>query len=260
MALRSGFPLCLVAQCALLVAFLAPVAARATSCTSGPTQTCFTNEGGNATSQGTGFNTTFSLTDSPVSSIGWKTSGNLGTFSFATGDLTSGTLAGNATFSSTGSSFTLMGGTYNGTTGVIFSGVFTGPITWTLVNPGCGGSGDGGGGCTYDLSGNLLGTWYPNGPFKNVAGGTIQLFFNSSGPYAGGIIQDSGGFSYAATPLVTPEPGTLLLMATGLVSFEWIGRHKIRPRSVSPAVTTSGRLAWQSPNTPFGGLHARITR
>ncbi|MFZ0772521.1 MAG: PEP-CTERM sorting domain-containing protein [Candidatus Sulfotelmatobacter sp.] len=235
MALRPGFSLRTAANYALLVAIvalLAPIAARADTCLSNSTETCFTNTDGNASTHGSGSSTTFSLTGSTITGIGWKTYGNLGDLSFTTGDLMTGpaSLKTNATFSDTGSTFTLAGGTYNGITGTIFTGAFSSTISWTLVGGACAGTV-----CTYDLSGQVVGTWYPNGPFAHVGGGTIQLYFKSNGPYTGGPIQDTGGVSYVLTPLVTPEPSTLGLMGTGFVGIGLLGRRKLKAKGGPPA-------------------------
>jgi hypothetical protein len=60
---------------------------------------------------------------------------SLGSVSFSTGALTSGSLRWGGTFSATGSTFVVIGkGKYGEPKGTIFSGSFVGPITWTLTS------------------------------------------------------------------------------------------------------------------------------
>src|ERR1700691_311361 len=92
--------------------------------------------------------------------------GSLGSVSFTTGALASGSLAAGGTFSSTGSSFIVTGkGGYGEPKGTIFSGTFVGPITWTLTSP------PGVRNLTYTLSGTIQGMLY-NG--RMVTGTTTQ--------------------------------------------------------------------------------------
>jgi hypothetical protein len=237
MALRSRFSPPVAAQCALLaclLASLAPVAARATTCQSNSMETCVSNTDGNPMSNGTGSSTTFSLSGSEVTGIGWKT-GNLGRLNFTTGDLTAGSLMTGGTFSATNSTFKVTGSYNNIHNGTIFSGSFTGPVTWTLIN---GGTGPGDctattGSCEYDLTGNLAGKWYPNsGAGANVTGVTIQLYFKTTNGYyhGGGSLTDIGGYSNLNTPLATPEPGELGLMGTGFVGIGLVIRRKMKAK------------------------------
>ena len=61
--------------------------------------------------------------------------GSLGTVTFTTGDLVSGTIAGGGIFSHLDSSFVVVGdGVAGAPKGPVFAGVFDGEIHWTLVS------------------------------------------------------------------------------------------------------------------------------
>jgi len=226
MTLRSGFSPRSVVPLALLgiLAFFAPVSALANSCPSTSTDTCFINEDGNGSASGTGIGSTFSLSNSALTQIGWKTGSSLGHLTFTTGAMTSGSYASGATFSATGSSFVIKGTYNNISNGIIFSGAFTSPITWAVVGTCIAGQT-----CTYDLSGTIAGTWYANRG-GSVSGATIQLYFTTTGPYNGGkqAITDVGGISYVNTPTVTAEPASLALMGTGLLGVGFVARRRVK--------------------------------
>ncbi|MGB9073183.1 MAG: PEP-CTERM sorting domain-containing protein [Terriglobales bacterium] len=139
---------------------------------------------------------------------------SLGTVSFATGALTSGSLLGGGTFSDVGSSFNVMGNGLQGVPkGSIFSGSFVGPITWTLVshvhkqfN--------------FQLTGNLQGQLW-NG--VTVTGSTTQNVIGYLGQLQNGVGHLQGGTSV----FITPEPGTLALLGTGLVGIASVVRRKL---------------------------------
>ena len=93
----------------------------------------FTNSGGILT----GNNGGLALTGSTLIAVnglggGLITGNNLGTLSFSTGALSSGTLQMGGTFAA-GSTFNTGNGTSGIPNGVIFNGSFTGPVTWTLI-------------------------------------------------------------------------------------------------------------------------------
>jgi hypothetical protein len=100
---------------------------------------------------------------------GLITGTDLGTLSFSTGNLSSGSLHMGGTFPA-GGMFNITG---NGTSGIpngmIFNGSFTGPLTWTLVTLTNGTH-------NYTLTGSLVGTWQ-NG--TTVNGATVQLTINT---------------------------------------------------------------------------------
>jgi len=233
MTLRSGFsPKCVV-PLALLGAllFLAPAAALANSaCPAGSQFTCFSNTDGSGSASGTGTGSTFSLSGSELTQIGWKNSGNFGKLTFTTGALSVGSFQTGGSFDSAGSSFVLTGSYNNISNGTIFKGAFTGTITWQFQ--GCTGPGNTGI-CSYDLSGTISGTWYPNSGSAgtSVSGATVQLFLKTTnGLYTGkgSQISDVGGVSFVDAPLVTAEPASLALMGTGLLGVGFLARRKVK--------------------------------
>ena len=191
-----------------LLALALPVATFASS------NVDFTNSGGLLT----GTNAGLSLTGSTVIAInglygGGLVTGNLGTLSFSTGALTSGDLQMGGTFAA-GGTFTITGnGTSGIPNGVIFSGTFSGPVTWTLITLPNGTH-------NYTLTGVLSGTM-SNGAQAN--GVTVQLTINTGKKFFNGTTSISSG----DTNIVVPEPGTLGLLGTGLVGIAGLVRRKL---------------------------------
>ena len=140
--------------------------------------------------------------------------GNLGTVSFSTGALLTGTLAGGATFSGTGSTFTVAG---NGTSGVpnsvLFSGSFVGDVTLTET-----------------------GTSLHNYFLTGVVSGTLAGGGSASGPVVLNFVTGKGWMGEAITigsidttvQTVVPEPGTLGLLGTGLIAVGGLVRRKMK--------------------------------
>jgi len=95
--------------------------------------------------------------------------GDLGGITFSTAGLTSGNLQMSATFDAGGSFIVTGNGTGGIPNGQIFSGTFTGLVSWTLVTLANGTH-------NYMLSGSPSGTWY-NG--STVYGATVQLTINT---------------------------------------------------------------------------------
>jgi len=182
----------------LLLTLALPIAAFASS-------TDFTNSGGKLTGSSSGL----SLTGSELIAINGLgvglITGDLGTLTFTTGALTSGSLQMGGTFAA-GGSFVITG---NGTDGIpdgtIFSGTFTGGETWTMVTLANGTH-------NYTLTGSLTGWWYNGAP---VNGATVQLTINTGKGYFNGSTKISSGDTNIST--VIPEPGSLTLLGTGLV-------------------------------------------
>jgi hypothetical protein len=138
---------------------------------------------------------------------------SLGSVSFSTGALVSGSIVTGGTFSDVGSSFLVTGkGNQVPHKGTIFTGAFVGPISWTLVAAN-------GASRTYELSGAIQGTLW-NG--RVVTGTTTQTIHSTPGQITLGVGHIRAGQSH----LLTPEPGTLGLLGTGLVAIAGMLRRK----------------------------------
>jgi hypothetical protein len=163
------------------------------------------NSGGTLAGSASGM----SLSNSILIKYGGIVGPNLGTMSFTTGALTSGSLKMGGTFAG-GGSFTIMGNGKDGVPkGVIFSGTFSGPVSWTLVTLANGTH-------NYTLSGAVAG----NGG-GNAA--TIQFTINTGKGYFHTKARISSGDTNVST---TPEIGTLGLLGTGLVGITGLIRRR----------------------------------
>ena len=194
----------------LLLGLTLPIAAFASS------QVDFTNSGGTLA----GLDSGLSLSNSTLIAVnglyggGLVTGSNLGTLTFSTGALTSGSLQTGGTFAA-GGSFIISGNGSNGIpNGVIFTGTFSGPVTWTMVTLANGTH-------NYTLTGAVSGA-FPSGFQTN--GATVQLTINTGKGFFNGSTQVSSG----DTNIVVPEPGTLSLLGTGLISLGGIVRRKLK--------------------------------
>src|ERR1700724_2580939 len=141
---------------------------------------------------------------------------SLGSVSFSTGALTSGSIAAGGTFSSSGSTFIVTGSGKGLPHGAIFTGSFTGPITWTLTSKV-------GATLTYTLSGTISGMLYTG---RMVSGTTTQTIYSTSGQLSQGI----GHIRAGGTTLAVPEPNTLLMLGTGLGAMAGLFRRKFSHR------------------------------
>ena len=130
--------------------------------------------------------------------------------------MTSGSLTTGGTFAG-GGSFVITGnGTGGIPTGVIFSGSFSGPVTWTEVTSGPNGA------IYYTLRGAISGTWY-NGTMVN--GATTQITFNAGKNGFTGSVGLGSGDTVITT---VPELGTLGFIGTGLVGLGGAVRRKFK--------------------------------
>jgi hypothetical protein len=178
----------------------------------------FTNSGGTLAGSSDGM----SLSGSELIAVnglngGGLITGGLGSVSFSTGSLIAGgSLQMGGSFNG-GGSFDIVG---NGTNGIpnttIFSGSFSGPVTWTLITLANGTH-------NYTLTGSITGTWY-NGSL--VQGATVQLTINTGKGFFNGTTTISSGDTNIVTTV--PEPGTLGLLGTGLIGLAGALHRKLK--------------------------------
>jgi hypothetical protein len=138
----------------------------------------------------------------------------MGSVSYATGALDSGSIWTGGTFSSVGSYFDVVGmGKYGEPKGPIFTGSFVGEIDWTLVSSSKFLH-------IYDLTGNIEGQLWTG---RMVTGTTTQVIYTKWNQEE---IDHKGSVKLGTTQITTPEPGTLGLLGTGLVAIAGLFRRR----------------------------------
>ncbi|MEY2413290.1 MAG: hypothetical protein QOD84_1896 [Acidobacteriaceae bacterium] len=194
------------AICTAFLAIILPVAAFANS-----SNMVFQNQGGKVilSAGQTGFGISNSTLVSFTNFNGLTSKGNVGTVSFTTGVLSSGSIGFGGTFAA-GGMFKIVGNGHDGNpAGTIFTGTFTGPATWTSN-----------GGESYTLSGLVSGTM---GNGKIIKNAKVQLLFGLSQHLPQTARLRSGTFT-----VVVPEPSTLALLGTGALGIAGLVRRKIK--------------------------------
>jgi hypothetical protein len=177
--------------------------------------TDFSNSGGTLSGTNAGLTVSGSMLIGVTGYNGASlTTGNLGTVAFSTGALENGSLQKGATFSA-GGMFTVTGNGNAGlANGVLFSGQFSGPVTWTLATLANGTH-------NYTLAGVVTGMMGGS----NVNGVSVQLTINTGKGFFDGSTTISGGDTTVVTSV--PEASTLTLFGTGMLSLVGMLRKRL---------------------------------
>jgi hypothetical protein len=194
-----------------ILALALPMAAFADS------QLDFSNSGGTLS----GSNSGLSLSGSTLSTSGFGGGFNMGTLSLSTGSLTSGNITWGATFNG-GGSFNIAGSGSNGIpAGTLFSGTFSGPVSWTMTT-GIDGT------HTYTLSGIVNGSAIGGISVGDV---NVQFSINTGKGYFSGSSSRVGGSTVVTLVTPVPEPGSLALMGAGMIGLAGAVRRKIKKQA-----------------------------
>jgi PEP-CTERM motif len=181
----------------------------------------FQNTGGKIT---VGAGNSLQLSNSIITSFsglnGSTINGSLGTISFHTGAMSIGNLGTSGTFLA-GGSFTITGNGSNGMgAGVLFTGTFTGPVSWVGTFNAAGNHGLGA--WTYVLTGTVSGKLSNGSPAR---AGIMQVTFDVP---KGEAFSRSVRLNQGVTTVTVPEPGTLGLLGTGLLGLAGLVRRKLK--------------------------------
>ncbi|MGB7586942.1 MAG: PEP-CTERM sorting domain-containing protein [Terriglobales bacterium] len=203
----------------VLLALVLPLSALADS----SNQVDFGNTGGTLTGSDAGMSLGGSTLTSVVNydGLGTITGNDLGSLSFTTGALLSGNLQNGATFAGGGSFQIATNGTNGLPDGVIFTGSFSGDVSWqalTLSN----------GTKEYTLTGPVSGMLVEGNQNIAVVGLTVQLTVSVSNASGNVISIMIASGNTNLTPV--PEPGTLGLLGTGLLGIGVLVRQKLKSR------------------------------